>query len=322
MSQHITVADAAVMLKEAQDIVILTHQYPDGDTLGCGFALCRALRSLGKRARVECADAIPEKYDYLTDIAACEHFEPQFVVAVDVADDKLLGDLKATYEGRVDLCIDHHGSNTEYAASLLLKADYAAASMVVYEVLCEMGVTPDNAMAECLYTGIATDSGCFKYANADAYAHRMAADLMDVGVRAEMINRVMFDIKSRARVELERLALAGMKFYCNGRVAVMPITLAMVKDSNARENDMEGLAPLPRQIEGVWVGITLREKESGEYKISLRTGSHADAAEICKVLGGGGHVRAAGCSIHAPLDEAVARLLDAVKAVVPNIERT
>lgn len=321
MSRKITVADAAAMLKEAQDIVILTHQYPDGDTLGSGFALCRALRSLGKRARVECADEIPEKYDYMTEPMTLEAYEPRFIVAVDVADDKLLGALKETYEGRIDLCIDHHGSNTEYADNLLLKPDYAAAAMVICEVLREMAIPFDSEIAECLYTGIATDSGCFKYANANAYAHRMAADLMDIGVRAEMINRVMFDIKSRARVELERLALAGMRFYLGGRVAVMPITLDMIEKSEARENDMEGLAPLPRQIEGVWVGITMREKESGEFKISLRTGNHADAAAICKELGGGGHIRAAGCSLNTPLDEAVDTLLDAIKTVVPAIER-
>ncbi len=319
MSQAVTVAQAAAKLREAQDIVILTHQYPDGDTLGCGYALCRALKALGKRVRVECADDIPEKYDYLFEGIETEHFEPQYVVAVDVADDKLLGALKETYQNRIALCIDHHGSNTEYADSLLLKANYAAAAMVIFEVISEMGVSFDSAIAECLYTGIATDSGCFKYANADAYTHRMTADLMDIGIRAEMINRVMFDTKSRARVELERLALEGMRFYNDGRIAIMPITLDMVDKSHARENDMEGLAPLPRQIEGVWVGVTMREKENGEFKISLRTGTHADASQICKSLGGGGHIRAAGCSIAAPLDEAIEQILTAVRTIVENI---
>lgn len=319
MSRMMNVADTAAMLMQAQDILLLTHQYPDGDTVGSAYALCRALRSLGKRANVMCGDEIPEKYDYLTADMAPQDFEPQFIVAVDVADEKLLGALQPAYCGRIDLCIDHHGSNTEYADFLLLKADYAAAAMVVCEVLREMDVTFDSAIAECIYTGLSTDTGCFKYSNANAYAHRMAADMMDVGIRYDMINRTMFDVKSRARVELERRALASMRFYCNGRVAVMPITCDMIAESGAGENDMEGLAPLPRQIEGVWVGVTMREKDGGEFKISVRTGNHADASAVCKELGGGGHIRAAGCTLNGPLDAAVEQMLDTIKRTVDRI---
>lgn len=319
MSRMLNVAQTAAMLAQAEDILLLTHQYPDGDTIGSAYALCRALRGLGKRANVLCTDEIPEKYDYLTVDMAAQDFEPQFIVAVDVADDKLLGGLQPIYSGHIDLCIDHHGSNTEYADFLLLKADYAAAAMVVCEVLREMGVAFDSAIAECIYTGLSTDTGCFKYSNANAYAHRMAADMMDIGIRYDMINRTMFDVKSRARVELERRALAGMRFYFGGRVAVMPITCDMISESGAAENDMEGLAPLPRQIEGVWVGVTMREKEGGQFKISVRTGNHADASAVCKELGGGGHIRAAGCTLEGPLDSAVEQMLDTIKRTVDRI---
>ncbi len=319
MSRMIDTAATAAMLTNAADLVILTHQYPDGDTIGSAHALYHALKAMGKRVRVECCDEIPEKYDYLLCDVTHEDFEPQFVVAVDVADDKLLGSLKDVYSGRIDLCIDHHGSNTEYADYLLLKANYAAAAMVVCEVLREMNTTFTSAIAECVYTGISTDTGCFKYSNADAYTHRMAADMMDIGIRYDMINRTMFDVKSRARVELERLALSGMRFYRDGKIAVMPITCAMISESGAAENDMEGLAPMPRQIEGVWVGVTMREKPNGEYKISVRTGNHADASAICKALGGGGHIRAAGCSLTMPLDEAVETMVDTIVKTVDRI---
>ncbi len=318
MSRMIDAATAAAMLSEAQDVLILTHQYPDGDTIGSAYALCRALMQRGTRVRVECADEIPEKYDYmLTDSA--DAFEPRFVVAVDVADEKLLGTLADTYSGKIDLCIDHHGSNTEYADYLLLKATYAAASMVVCEVLREMGISFDSAIAECVYTGLATDSGCFKYANADAYAHRMAADMMDIGIRYDMINRTMFDVKSRARVELERMALAGMRFFANGKIAAMPITQEMIRESGAAENDMEGLAPLPRQIEGVWVGVTMREKVDGCFKSSGRTGNHADASAICKKLDGAGHIPALGCTVNAPLTDAIAIMVDTIQKTVDRI---
>jgi len=320
MSVMIDVAQAASMLKQAEDVVILTHHYPDGDTIGSAYALCRALLTLGKRVRVECADPIPEKYEYML-VEPDTGFEPRFIVAVDVADEKLLGGLQPVYTGRVNLCIDHHGSYVEYADHLLLRSDYAAAAMAVCEVIRAMDVSFDSAMAECIYTGIATDSGCFKYSNATAYTHRMAADMMDHGIRADMINRTMFDIKSRARVELERLALEGMQFFQNGRIAVMPITCSMIEQSGALENDMEGLAPLPRQIEGVWVGVTMRQKPDGEFKVSVRTGNHADASAICKALGGGGHVRAAGCEIMAPLPEAIDIIVNTIVNTVNGIVR-
>lgn len=317
MSEQLSVSRTADLLRGADRILILTHHDPDGDTLGSGFALCRAMLFLGKTARVECSDDIPDKYAYLYEnLPKTPEFEPEFICAVDIADTKLLGEKLSVYADRIQLCIDHHGSNTGYARCLLLCPDYAATAMLICEVIRELGVVIDKDIASSLYTGIATDTGCFKYSNTTAYTLRMAADMLDCGVNSEMINRTMFDIKSRARVELERLALDKMRFYLGDRCAVMLITLDMIQKSGAGEDDMEGLAPIPRQIEGVWVGVTLREKRDGTYKVSVRTGNHADASAICSRLGGGGHIRAAGCTLDGPADQAIAVILDAVKQVI------
>lgn len=320
MTKTINESQAAAMLQAADNILLLAHQYPDGDTLGSNFALCRALQSLGKTVRVCCGDPIPDKYNYLYEDVPQPDFTPDFVCAVDVADVKLLGDVTAKHYGdKIDLCIDHHATNTGYAAHTCVDSTCGAAAMVVYRIIGLLGVELTSAIAQCVYTGIATDTGCFKYANAGALAHRIAADCIDVGIPYEMINRVNFDTKSRARIELERMALDRMRFYHQGRVAVMAITNAMVEESRAGENDLEGLPPIPRQIEGVWVGITLRQKADGNYKISVRTGTHADAAQICAVLGGGGHERAAGCATEGALEDATATILAAVEKVVPRI---
>ncbi len=320
MSKTISEIQAAEMLKNADNILLLAHQYPDGDTIGSNFALCLALQTLGKTVRVHCGDSIPDKYAYLFADVPQPSFEPEFICAVDVADVKLLGEETAKQYGeRVDLCIDHHATNTGYAAHVCVDSTCGAAAMVVYRVIGLLGVTLTSAIAQCIYTGIATDTGCFKYANAGALAHRIAADCIDVGIPYEMINRVNFDTKSRARIELERMALDGMRFYHDGRVAVMTITNAMVVESGAGENDLEGLPPIPRQIEGVWVGITLRQKADGNYKISVRTGTHADAAAICAVLGGGGHERAAGCTVDGKREDVTATVLEAVEQVVARI---
>lgn len=320
MNKNITAEQAAVMLQKADRILLLAHQYPDGDTLGSCFALCLALQSLGKTARVLCGDTIPERYAYLYEDIEQPDFEPDFVCAVDVADEKLLGPaVQSQYSGRIDLCIDHHNTNTGYATYACVDARCAAAAMIVHRIVCLLEVEITPAIAACIFTGITTDTGCFKYSNADATAHRIAADCIDKGAPYEMINRVNFDVKSRARIELERMALDGMRFYHDGRTAIMTISRAMVQESGAKENDMEGLPPIPRQIEGVWVGITLRQKKDGNYKISVRTGTHADASAICALLGGGGHNRAAGCVVEGSWDEAQTAILRAVEQGVPQI---
>ena len=320
MTRFITEGESADLLMAADNILLLAHQYPDGDTVGSCYALCLALRSIGKQVRVLCGDPIPERFDYITDGVDMPAFEPDFICAVDVADPKLLGDtVESEYGHRVDLCIDHHGTNVGYATATCVDAACAAAAMVVRRIIDGLGVAMTPAIAACIYTGIATDSGCFKYANVDAAAHRMAAECIEAGAPTEMINRVHFDIKSRARIELERLALEGMEFHCHGRVAVMTITAEMIAHSGATENDLEGMTPIPRQIEGVWVGITLRQKADGNYKISVRTGHHADAAAICALLGGGGHIRAAGCTVEGSLEQAKTAILAATKEAIPRI---
>jgi phosphoesterase RecJ-like protein len=319
VSRPVSVAGAAELLRKADKVLILMHQYPDGDTIGSGYALCRALQAMGKTVRTACCDPIPPKYDYMTADVPEPDFEPQTIVAVDVADPQLLGNLQPLAD-RVALCIDHHASNKAYAEHLLLDAGCGAAAMIVADVIDALGVEFDRGIAECIYTGVATDTGCFKYANTDAAAHRLAARMIERGARIEMINREMFDIKSRARVLLERMALESIRFECGGKAAFMTITNAMIAASGAIENDMEGLAPIPRQIEGVWVGVTLRQKADGNYKVSVRTGTHADAAAICEPLGGGGHVRAAGCSPEGDADAVIDRLLQSIRRHVPRID--
>ena len=312
----VNAAETAALLRTADNILILTHQYPDGDTLGSGYALCHALAILGKNARVECSDSISARYEYMLDGLTIRDFEPDFICAVDVADVQLLGSKLSKYVDNIELCIDHHPSNTYYARKLFLEANYAAASMLVYEVIRELDVPVNEAIASCLYTGIATDSGCFQYTNTTAYTFRVAAELLEAGAQSGMINRVMFGTKSRQRVELERLALSGMKYHFDGRCAVMPLTREMVRQSGASPDDMEGMAPIPRQIEGVWVGVTMRELENGDFKVSLRSGHQVNVSAVCQTLGGGGHVRAAGCTLKGPVDAAVAQILEKLAPIM------
>lgn len=313
--------ETAQMLREHDNFIILTHRRPDGDTTGCAAGLCLGLRALGKSAwvlrnRQLTPKLAPFAEGLLTDTCP----EDATVISVDIASLGLFSfDAEALHlEERLCFAIDHHGSN-DLSVPKLVEPDSAACGEIILELLELLGVTLTRQMAEALYLAISTDTGCFKYSNTSALTHRLAAACMDCGIPYAQINRTMFDIKSRARIELERLALQAITFHYHGRCAVMAITNDMIEKSKAGENDLEGLPPIPRQIEGVWVGVTLRQKADGSYKISLRTGTHANAAEICRVFGGGGHPAAAGCTVNLPLSEAIDRVVAVIGDTVDGI---
>lgn len=303
---RINVKECAQMLAQQDDILILTHAHPDGDTLGCGFALCRALMKMGKICAVINADEIPEKYDYLYEDIAPIKFKQSYVVAVDVATVNLLGSLEGQYH--IDMCIDHHSTNTEYADYLLLD-DVPAACQIVFEVIKALGVDIDSKIASCLYTGLTTDTGCFRYASTTAQTYRAAAELIELGVDNGRINRVMFETKTKTYARLERLALDSMRFYENERVAIITITQEMYQLTGSNEQETEAIAPLTRQIEGVEIGITIREKSDGTCKASIRTFESVNAAMLAKEFGGGGHSQAAACRFECGVKEAREKLV-------------
>ncbi|MBQ7288958.1 MAG: bifunctional oligoribonuclease/PAP phosphatase NrnA [Clostridia bacterium] len=296
---------------------IITHAFPDGDTLGSGFALCALLRGMGKKANVYCPDPIPEKFAYLQ--LKEQRFSPKCTVMVDVADIKLSGRFAKLYAGKVDLCIDHHVSNVGYADRLYLDASASAACECIYEIAVRLGRPLDGFVVNALYTGISTDTGCFRFSNTTARTHRIAAELLEKGADSGEINRTMFETKSRPRLNIERMALDAMEFWFDGKCATLPITLTMQQSAGCDQGDMEGITSLPRTIEGVLVGVTFREKpQGGVYKVSVRTHAPLDAALICKTFGGGGHVRAAGCEIAGTLDQAKEQMLAVVAQHLKN----
>lgn len=291
--------DTAVsMLKNAEDVLILTHQNPDGDTLGSAFGLCHALKQMGKNVRVENCDAIHEKYAFLYEDAPCDKFNERFIVSVDVAERKLLGDsFSEKYGDRVDLSIDHHQNSKAFAKCTYAEYDSASACEIVYLVIKALGVKITKEIANCIFTGCSTDTGCFKYSNVTARTHLIAAELIEYGANHSEINTKMFDNKRYCDVELQRLCLNSMEFYFGGIVAVICVTQQMLLESGADKGSFDFIKPLTRQIEGVEIGVTIREEENGIISASVRTGNKFDASYICRHFGGGGHIRAAGCEV-------------------------
>lgn len=295
-------------IKENDNYLILMHASPDGDTIGTACGLCGIIKKLGKRAAVACADDIPSVYAGLTDGIDKPDFEIENIIAADVADIKLLGGLKS-YAGRINLCIDHHVSNTGYADITYVDAESAAAAEILYDIAELLEIKIDKYIAECIYTGIATDTGCFKFSNTTARTHYIAAEMLQAGIDIGEINRRLFETKKKSAVDLERMVTNTLEYYCGGRVAVITVLRSMYEKTGAGDEDIEGISAFPRQIEGVIVGITLKESDEGGFKASVRTHPPIDAAEICKAFGGGGHLRAAGCRIKGSESEVKAALV-------------
>lgn len=298
----ITLNGAAVLLKSVERVLILTHASPDGDTLGSAGALCLALRQLGKHARIMCNDEIPPKYSFMLQNIPDQDFVPEFVVTVDVADLKLLGKDYLEWEDKIDLSIDHHASNRHYAKYNAV-IPVAANCENIYSLLAAMEIEMTEDIARCLYTGIITDTGCFRYSNVTPETHIIAANLMEVCPNTAQINLEMFEIKSRNRIALENAALSGISFLADGRCAMTVITREILEKTGTTVADVEGIASMTRNIEGVQIGFLIREKTDGTYKVSCRTCETSDAAELCGLFGGGGHPRAAGFSFAGTLEE-------------------
>lgn len=300
-------------LAENDDYLILCHATPDGDTLGSGYALAIGLTAVGKRCMIKCADPIPAKYSYFTNEFENKEFEYKTVVAVDVADVVLLGKLAEEFVGRIDLAIDHHISNTRFADRLYLDSTAAANCECIYDIFRHYPLPLSLVTASALYTGLSTDTGSFKYSNVTAKTHLIAADLYSYDIDAAEIGRLMFDTKSRGRLELERMVLDSAEFHFDGKCMLLVATNEMKEKTGCSDNDLEGVAVISRSVEGVLAGISIKEKDDGSFKISVRTYEPLCASEICGALGGGGHKNAAGCSMDCSLEEAKAKILEVVK---------
>ncbi|MGN0614550.1 MAG: bifunctional oligoribonuclease/PAP phosphatase NrnA [Porcipelethomonas sp.] len=304
---------AADILRNCKSAYILIHQSPDGDCVGSGTALYYMLKGMGKKARVICSDDIPKRYGFMREEYVDEEFEPDIIIAADVADEKLLGKYGSVYGKNVDLCIDHHISNTGYAKNTLVRPDASAACEVVYELVKLMGIEPDERITKCIYTGIATDTGCFRYENTTARCHEIVAELKrKCPVNYAKINREMFDIKSPGRLKMESMAVEQMEYYLDGKCTMICVTSDILEKMGVDSSELEGIAGIPLQAEGVEVGVTIKQRDENSYKISMRSANDANVSDICALLGGGGHIKAAGCLLHGSLGEVKKKIIDAV----------
>ena len=311
----ITYQEAAAFLKAHDRYLILTHKRPDGDTIGCAAALCEGLRHLGKTAHICPGTGETHLFTpYLEGYLAPEGYEPETVVSTDIAARNLF-----TQEGQkwlergIDLAIDHHPSQEFFAKVTCVDPGRGACGELVYDILTELGeITP--AMAVPLYVAVSTDTGCFQYSNTTAGTHRIVAALMETGIDTFALNKRHFRTKTWARLQVERLLTERMHRHDGGTIAIAPVSLSLLDEAGATEEDLEDIAAFLGQIEGVLTSVTIREKPEGGCKLSVRSDT-VNCTQVCAQLGGGGHAAAAGCNTKGSLAEAEEAIVAAIRQV-------
>lgn len=300
-----TLSECARFLQERDHFCILTHRRPDGDTLGSAGALCRGLRLAGKQAWILKNPEAASKYATLIrDLTVESPAENAVLVSVDVAAPSMLPEGSEKYASRISLRIDHHATATSFAEYELVDPSRASCAEIIYDVLCHMGVQMDAATAEAVYTGAATDTGCFRFSSTSANTHRVAAACIEAGARVYPINKAHFDTVSLAKLRLQGWMAENTRFRADGKVAVCALPEAVERQLGVTEDDMESISGFPQSIEGVCLSAVLRELDDGRVKISMRAIPGYDVAKLCREFGGGGHVSAAGATVDLPLDQA------------------
>ena len=306
--------EAAKTLLEHNNILIITHKNPDGDTLGSAAALCSALLRAGRRAALYPNVQITEKFvPYVNKYIAGSSFKAAYILAIDVAAEDMFC---KGFSGDVDFCIDHHPSNPHYASADIVVPESSSCGEIILDIIEEMHGDLTSEEATLLYIALSTDTGCFRHGNTNANSFYSAGRLCDYGADVANINTAFFKKSSSGRIKLESMVFSNMDLFDNGRIAVAKVTLQMMRDSGATENDCDNLADLPTRVDTEIVAVTIREQEEGRCKVSVRTDETIDANRICSYFGGGGHKMASGCTINASPDKAEKMLVDVIKEVM------
>ena len=272
MSKNCSLSETGEILKAAQKLVIVSHVSPDGDTLGSALALMHAMRTLGKEVIMNVDDDISTVYSFLPGIKEYRRFAPEesvdadLLVIIDASSADRAGNAMKVVKPQAVLNIDHHKTNTRFASYLYLDSDAAATAEIIYSLLREMGIGITTDIATCIYEGIYTDTGSFKYSNTTSNTLRTAAELLNYGVNPSLISDNM-EIKSRTQVEMLRKVLATLTFLKDGKIAYIEIAPELY-DHNV---DTDAFISYPRYVEGVEIAVLFKQVEDNLTRVSFRS---------------------------------------------------
>ncbi len=296
-----TIRQAVDLISSNDTISIVSHISPDGDNIGSILAMGLALKKLGKNVKIIKTDVIPSDYSFLPYANSIEEYDGgdiDLLIVLDCSDIERLGKLKyIVSKSKNTINIDHHISNTAFADYNIVDSKAAATGEIVYMFLKQMGIEIDEEIATCIYTAISTDTGSFMYESVTDKTHEVAADLLKKGINKNKIVLNLYQSRSKERTKLFIDCLSTFKTYYDDRIATVMVTQEMLKSCNAQMEDTEGIISFVKDTRGVEVACLLKENSDGIIKISLRSKEYIDVANVCSQFNGGGHIRAAGCSI-------------------------
>ncbi len=327
-SQHTKIIE---LLKESQTILLFPHVQMDGDSFGSSLALCRALRKEGKTVYVLFEETIPHNLAFLCGENCeddCREYcveqielptVPDLCLAIDCSDrSRLESRTELFFSGRQTACIDHHVTHEEFAQYNYVDTTAAATGEIIYRTLQLLEIEIDQMTAEALYAAIVTDTGSFQYSNTTKNTHLTVTELFDRGIDHNKISIRLFQNVRPEKVKLTGIALAGMEFFSEGKGCISLISQDDFKRSGAFFHETEGIVEQLRNIKGVEIAIVLKD-DHGKVKVGLRAKEKANVALISQAFGGGGHERAAGCTIQGTLEQARKKIIEAASAELVRI---
>ncbi|MBQ9781430.1 MAG: DHH family phosphoesterase [Clostridia bacterium] len=325
--QNLTLTEIAARIRGGVDTLVIFHRHPDGDAVGSGFALKLLLEMMGCRVLCSCDDELPERLAFL----ACDQqpsikaenipadFSPAQIITVDTASSAQVGEQYGRYAGRINLMIDHHARGEMYADGWI-DGDASSAGELIYRLSRELlrtGRIPSipTEVDRLLYAAISSDTGCFRYSNAGPDAHKAAAQLLEANFDAADINHRLFGVKSHKLLLAEKLGFERLHLFADGKVAIVDMPMSVKRQYGLTDEHLETLVDVARGLQGVQVAAAIRQpSDDGVYRVSMRSSCAVDVSAICASFGGGGHVKAAGCTI--VCDEGIEAVVEMVAKVL------
>ncbi len=308
-SLELSIEEAINLIKESKKIYIASHVQPDGDNIGSILALGMAIKKINKNVKILKVDDVPSDYHFLPNLELIKEYDIDspidLFISLDSSDmDRLgLGKEFALKANKI-INIDHHITNDKFGDINIISTSSGATGEIIYQFIRKMNVDIDKSIATCLYTAISTDTGNFMYSNTTYLTHMIAAELLKTGIDINDININLYQSRSMERTKLFVDSLSNLEIYLDGEIGIVYVTQEMLETNNANLEDTEGIVSFIRDIDSIEVACLLKEMGKDEIKVSLRSKRKIDVAKICSKYNGGGHVRAAGCTINATIDEA------------------
>ena len=319
--KRLTFDELCDKLCENKRTLIIYHVRSDADAVGSAFSLRKLLNMMGIPALCACSDEVPDRLRFISDDAQGSvlfdeniDIDHERVISVDSASPAQLGDIFNKLKKDVDIMIDHHAMGTVYA-DCYIEPDASATAEIIYAIAKELvdrgkiEYIPTNVLGY-IYAGISSDTGGFRFSNTTPRTHRIAAELLEAGVDGAAINHLLFSSKSAKQIKAEGEAARRINYYCSKTVAIASIPYSTIFSLGIDEQSMETVIDVPRSILGVEIAVAIRQPTSeNKFRVSMRSVGEYDVSRICAVFGGGGHKRAAGCTVEALGIEDAERLI-------------